>query len=80
MATCTAARNWRWTADDRCVGALQAGDRPLVVAEQGIDDGGRWDEPIGSAEHDGEIDIEAGRTGQRADVHAVADACRGGPG
>ena len=39
-----------------------------------------WQQALGGAEHDGEVDVDAGGAGQRADVDAVADRARGGPG
>ena len=39
----------------------------------------RRQQALGGAEHDGEVDVEAGGAGQRADVDAVADLARGGP-
>ena len=57
------------------------GRRPaLGVAEQRIDGRRRRQQPVGCAEHDDEVDVEAGRAGQRADVDAVADLAVAGRG
>ena len=53
--------------------AFQPGELALEVAEQGVD-GRPWrHQPFGRTEEHGDVDIEAGRTGERADVDAVAD-------
>ena len=76
----TAARNWRWTSGGPLVGALQAGDAARSWSpSSGSTVGRRRDEPVGGAEDDGEVDVEAGGAGERADVDAVADLAAGGP-
>ncbi len=69
----TAARNWRCADRDAFLGADQSCRDPLGVPEQRVDLG-RWgQEPVGCTDDDDQIDVEAARPGERADVDAVAD-------
>ena len=61
------------------VGALQPGQRPLVVADQRVDDGRRRDEPVGGTEHDGDVDVEAGGHRRACSRARRRRPCPGGP-
>ena len=74
----TAARNWRWATRGPLGGARQPGGLPLVVAEQRVDGRRRREQALDRPEDDDEVDVEAARSGEEADVDAVADRAAAG--
>ena len=54
-------------------GSGEAGDVPLVVAEQRVDGRRRREQTLHRPEDDDQVDVETSRSGEEADVDAVAD-------